>query len=188
YGRSKLGGEQEVRERCQSPFTILRPPAVFGPRDTEFLSTFRAVKRHLSPGFIGGVDTMSIVFVKDLAEAVATCLTHHAAVGRTYFVASPDVVTVCGLGDEIAKQLNVWTLPLWLPVGLLWPVCAINEVLCRLVNKPSMLNRQKYRELSAPGWVCDTTRLKAEVGFVAPTPLPVAIQQTIGWYREKEML
>jgi len=188
YGKSKLGAEREVLERCKVPFTILRPPAVYGPRDEGFLSMFQAVRRHVVPSFMGGVEAMSIVFVKDLAEVTADCVTHPAAVGRTYFVSSPDWVTARAFCEEIARQLNVWTLPLWLPVQALWPVCAASELVCKLTNKPSLLNRQKYNELRAPGWVCDATRLRDETGFVAATPLADGIRQTIAWYRENGTL
>jgi nucleoside-diphosphate-sugar epimerase len=185
YGKSKLGAEKEVLERCKVPFTILRPPAVYGPRDNGFLSMFQTVRKHFVPRFSGGVKELSMIFAKDLAEATVTCLNHSAAAGRTYFVASPEVVTVRGFCEEIAGQLGVWTIPLWLPVPALWPVCAMSEVVCRVMNKPSLLNRQKYSELRAPGWVCDAGRLRMEVGFTASTRLSEGIRQTIVWYREK---
>ena len=49
YGKSKLAWEQEGRERCRAQHVILRPPAVYGPRDAEVLRLFRAVKKHLLP-------------------------------------------------------------------------------------------------------------------------------------------
>jgi len=183
YGKSKLAAEREVVERCQVPFTILRPPSVYGPRDDAFLTLFRTVQRHFVPRFSGGIKALSLVFAKDLAEATVTCLTHPAAGGRTYFIASPEVVTVQGFCREIARQLNVWTLPLWLPVPALWPVCAVTELVCRMLNRPSLLNRQKYRELRLPAWVCDSTRLRNESGVVADTPLGEGIRQTSAWYR-----
>ncbi len=188
YGRSKLAAEKEILEHCRVPFTILRPPAVYGPRDEEFLTMFQTVRRHLVPRFIGGIEAMSMIFVKDLAEGAVVCLSHPAAAGRTYFVASPEIVTVPGFCQEIARQLNIWALPLWLPVPALWPICALTELACRIMDKPSLLNRQKYGELRARGWVCDATRLREEVGFVAATPLADGIRQTIAWYRENGRL
>ena len=92
YGKSKLAGELEVRNHCRAEYVILRPPAVYGPRDAEFLRLFKAVKRHLLPK-PGGAQALSLVFVQDLAEAVVTCLNHPAAAGKTYFVAAREVVT-----------------------------------------------------------------------------------------------
>jgi UDP-glucose 4-epimerase len=149
---------------------------------------FQTVRRHFVPRFSGGVEALSMVFAKDLAEGTVTCLTHPAAEGRTYFVASPEVVTVHGFCGEIARQLNVWTLPLWLPVPALWPICVMTELVCRMMDKPSLLNRQKYGELRARGWVCEATRLRNEIGFVASTPQSDGIRQTIAWYREKGWL
>jgi len=177
-----------VLKHCQVPFTILRPPAVYGLRDEAFLPLFKTVRRHLLLKFSGGAKAFSVVFVKDLAEGVLACLTHRAAVGRTYFIASPEIPTDQGFNREIARQLKVWTLPLWLPVPALWPICALVERSCRLMNKPSFLNRQKYRDLRAPGWVCDASRLRAETGFVAGTSLADGIGETIAWYRENKWL
>ncbi len=188
YGRSKLAAEQEVVERCKVAFTILRPPAVYGPRDEGFLSMFQAVRKHFVPRFTGGVKEMSIVFAPDLAEAAVNCLTHPAAAGRTYYVASPEAVSAGGFCEEIARQLNVRTFSLGLPVPVLWPVCALSELFCRLTGKPSLLNRQKYRELRAPGWVCDASRLRNEVGFVASTSLAEGIRQTVAWYRQNRLI
>jgi len=184
YGRSKLAAEHEVQANCKVPFTILRPPSVYGPRDYAFTKLFRTVRRHVVPLPGGGRQTLSMVFAKDLAEATVTCLTHPAAVGRTYFVASPEIVTVRQLAEEIARRLEVWTIPLWLPTPLLWPVCAVSEAVCSLIGKPSLLNRQKYAELSAPGWVCEATRLRKETGFEAFTPFTEGIKQTAAWFQE----
>jgi nucleoside-diphosphate-sugar epimerase len=184
YGKSKLAAEQEVLKRCLVPFTILRPPSVYGPRDEAFRPLFRTVRRHFAPRFRGGLEALSLVFAPDLAEATVTCLTHPAAEGRTYFVASPAAVTVGGFCREIARQLGVRTLPLWLPVPALWPICAMTELIGRALGRPSLLNRQKYRDLRAPGWVCDATRLRRETGFVAATPLAEGVRRTVAWYRE----
>ena len=49
YGKSKLAGEEEVKNHCRVEHVILRPPAVYGPRDVEILCLFQAVHRHLLP-------------------------------------------------------------------------------------------------------------------------------------------
>ena len=46
YGQSKLCAEQAVlASRDRLPVIVLRPSAIYGPYDTDFLSLFRAVKR-----------------------------------------------------------------------------------------------------------------------------------------------
>lgn len=187
YGKSKLAGELEVRNHCRARYTILRPPAVYGPRDAEFLRLFRAVKRHLLPR-PGGTQALSMVFVRDLAEAVANCLTQPVAGGKTYFVAAREVVTVRSMAEEIAAQMNTWTLPLPLPTALLWPICLVQELASRLTGQPNVLSLQKFAELRAPGWVCDPTRLECETGYACPTALKQGLAETLSWYQEHNWL
>ena len=187
YGKSKLAGELEVKDHCRVEHVILRPPAVYGPRDAEFLRLFKAVKNHVLPK-PSGAQALSLVFVKDLAEAVVTCLSHPAAAGKTYFVASREIVTARDMADEIAAQINVWTVPLPLPTALLWPVCLVQEALSRLTGKPSVLSLQKFAELRAPGWVCDPTRLERETGCVCATTLKTGVAEALAWYQQQHWL
>ena len=184
YGRSKLAGERELHDACKTEYVILRPPAVYGPRDEAFLPLFKAVQAHILPRFGGGRQTLSLVFAEDLAEAVATCLTHPAAAGKTFYVASGEVTTAHAMAREIAGQMKIRTLLLSLPTVALWPLCCLQETLSWLTRRPNVLSRQKYAELRAPGWVCDPTRLRQEAGFVGGTTLKNGIAKTLAWYRQ----
>jgi len=184
YGKSKLAGELEVRENCRTDFVVLRPPVVYGPRDEQLLSLFKAVKLQLLPTFRGGTQALSLVFVKDLAEAAVASLTHPAAGRRTFFVASPKIVTARQLAEQIAAQMNLRTWPLPLPSAILWSVCAIQELLSRLTGKASVVNLDKYVELRSPAWVCDPSRLRRELGFECSMNLRKGIAETLTWYRQ----
>jgi nucleoside-diphosphate-sugar epimerase len=183
YGGSKLAGEKEVRDACRSDFVILRPPAVYGPRDRAFLPLFKAVRNHIVPRIGGGRMALSLVFVKDLADAVAACLSAPAAAGKTFYVASPEVTSPGALAGEIASQMKAWTLALPLPTAALWPICVLQEYVSRLTGRPSVLSRQRYAEFSAAGWVCDPARLRQEVGFACATGLKTGVAETLAWYR-----
>ena len=187
YGKSKLAGEQEVRVHCRTEHVILRPSAVYGPRDAEFLRLFQAAKWHLLAR-LGGGQTLSLVFVRDLAEAVATCLDHPAAASKTYFVAAREVVTARRMAEEVAAQMKVWTLPLPVPLALLWLMCLAQEIKSRLTGNPNVLSLQKFAELRAPGWVCDPTLLERETGYACPTTLKTGVAETLSWYRQQHWL
>jgi nucleoside-diphosphate-sugar epimerase len=188
YGKSKLAGENEVRETCQTEFVILRPSAVYGPRDADFLKLFKAVKARVLPSFGGGRQALSLVFAKDLAQAAVECLTHPRAAGKILNVASPEIITARELSLEIARQMQNSTIPLPLPLSFLWPICLAQELISRITGQPGILSRQKYRELRAPGWVCDTARIREEIGFVASTSLEYGIRNTLQWYRQQRWL
>ena len=187
YGKSKWAAEEEVRQRCGVPFTILRPPAVYGPRDTGFLSMFKAIERHVLPRPRKS-QALSLVYVEDLAKAVALCLLNPVAAGKTYFVASPETVTTRKMAEEIAVQMNRWTVPLPMPGPLLWMVCLLQQLMSQLTGRASLLNLQKYAELCAPGWVCSPLKLQKETGFVCGTQFSQGIRQTLDWYQQEHWL
>lgn len=182
YGRSKLMAEREVTENCACDWTILRPPAVYGPRDGEFLRLFKAVQSHLLPRFGGGRQQLTLVYVEDLADIVVAALTHPQAGRETFFAGSPEVVTAGELAQCVATESGCWTLPLPLPNAVLWLACQAAEHVARFTRKASVLNAQKYAELKAPGWVCDVTKLQARLGTVCPTTLREGVAKTRAWY------
>lgn len=188
YGRSKLAGEREVTERCQTDYVILRPPGVYGPRDAEFLRLFKAVKSHIVPSLGGGRQWLSLVFAKDLADAAVAALTHERAGRKIFYVAAGEIVTARHLAEEIAAQMKTWTVPLPLPIAFLWLVCAGQEMASRLTGRANVLNRQKYPELRARAWVCDPSNLERELGFKCATKLQQGVSATLAWYREKGWL
>jgi nucleoside-diphosphate-sugar epimerase len=183
YGKSKLAAEGEVRNHCKVPFTVLRPPAVYGPRDTAFLPMYRSIKNHLLPK-PGKYQPLSLVFAKDLAGAAVACLEKQIAENRTYFVASRQVVSAANIAQEIFHQMKTWTIPCPLPPAILWVVCLAQELFSRLSGRPTLLNLQKFAELRAPGWVCDPSLLEQEIGVKCATELKPGIAETLSWYRQ----
>lgn len=188
YGRSKLAAEREVREGCRCEWVILRPPAVYGPRDAEFLRLFKAVKAHVLPRFGGGQQPLSLVYVEDLAAAVLAALSHPNSAREVFFVGSPEIVTTAELAQRIATESGGWTLPLPLPAFVLWLACQWAELVSRLTRKANVLSAQKYAELKAPGWVCEVSKLTDELGFKCRTPVHEGVVKSRDWYRAQGWL
>ncbi len=187
YGRSKLVAELEVRKLNGTEHVILRPPAVYGPRDREFLGLFKAVRWRLLPA-TGGNQALSLVFVRDLAKCLVACLEQPGIAGKTYFVAAPEVVTAQQLGEEIATQMSVRPVLLPLPPALIWSLCLAREIGGFVTGKPGVLSLQKFPELQAPGWVCSATLFARETGCACETPLKEGVAETLEWYRRNEWL
>jgi nucleoside-diphosphate-sugar epimerase len=187
YGKSKLAAELVVREHSQVPFTIVRPPAVYGPRDTGFFSMFKAVKNHLMPR-PDKAQALSLVYARDLAEAVVACLLNPVTIGKTYFVSSPEIVTSRSVAEEIGAQMNRWTIPCPIPAIVLLGICLLQQLVSQITRKASLLNLQKYAELRAPGWVCSPLKLKQETGLSCETDLKQGIAQTLDWYTRERWL
>ena len=94
YGRSKLQAEQAVaRYRDQFPVTIVRPSAVYGPRDRDFLAAFKQASRRIAFHAVPRANRFSLVYVTDLVDALVRAAERPVAAGRTYFVAAPEPVS-----------------------------------------------------------------------------------------------
>ena len=119
---------------------------------------------------------------------MVACLTNPVTAGKTYFVASPEIVTGRSMAEEIAAQMNRWTIPCPLPTMVLWAVCLLQQALSQLTRRASLLNLQKFAELRAPGWVCSPLKLQQETGLRCGTSLKEGIGQTLDWYTREHWL
>lgn len=185
YARSKRDAETVVQRMDRVPWTILRPAAIYGPRDVDFLPLFRSVKRGFAPLPRGGRQPLSVVYGPDVAEAVRCCLDNEQAVGKVYHVAAATPTDTAGLAHAIATAMNRRTHTLSIPGAVLYLACMLQGLISQLQGKPHILNRHKWPELSAPGWVCATDRLRDDVGFEAATSLETGIMRTLEWYSQR---
>jgi nucleoside-diphosphate-sugar epimerase len=188
YGRSKLAGEEVVQKKSEVPWTILRPAAVYGPKDRDFLTVFRLVRRGLAilPGH--GRQWLSLVYVADVGEAVRQCVGRTEAAGKIYHVAAEPPFTGSGLVETMGTATGKRVHAVAVPGPLVYVTCVAQEWASRLRRRPHSLSRQKFPEIQAPGWVCATDRIRDDIGFVAGTPLDVGVARTVAWYREEGWL
>lgn len=185
YGRSKLLGESEIRRNCRVPWTILRPAVVYGPRDTDFLAVFQKVRQRVMPLLSGAKRPLNMVYGPDVAAAVLWCLRDDRGVGGIYHVAAEPPCTDEEFMQEIAAAMQSRSVRLPIPRSGLYLACVIKEILSRATGRPNILSRQKLAELLAPGWVCNTDRIRDELGFTASTSLREGVMQTLEWYRRE---
>jgi len=180
YGRSKLLAEEAVRH-SELPFTIVRPPVIYGPRDRDLLGFFRVVQRGWLP--LWGREAVSLCFVEDLVEGLLRVALHPEAVGQTLFMADPQPHTVEEIGHMAASLLGVHLRRLPLPKAFLLGAGVVGELANRL-GYDTPLNFQKAREATAGAWVCDAGRAERLLGLRARVNLRRGLELTLGWYRE----
>lgn len=188
YGKSKLLAEQYVRRHSRAPHTILRPAAVYGPRDRDFRGAFLAVRRGFMPLPKGGTQPLSLIYVTDLAEAIVRAIGCSRCQGKTYHLAHPVPSTQRGFLSEVAEAMGVEAASLPVPVIALYPVCLMRDLWARVTSRPSIMNLAKIPELAARGWVCATDRAAEDLGFVAGTSLAEGIRLTLAWYEDNGWL
>ncbi len=182
YGRSKLAGEEAVR-RSGLPFTVLRPAAVYGPTDGQFLRLFRLARRGLVPLLGAGRQELSLVHVRDLAEAALAAAESPRCDQRTYHVAHPEIVTQRELVEAVGRALGRRVRPLGVPPPVVRAALAVSGAWGRLRGRPTLLSSDKAPELLAPAWTCRPFGLERDAGWTAAVSLREGLAETADWYR-----
>jgi nucleoside-diphosphate-sugar epimerase len=183
YGRSKLEGERIARALAPDA-VIVRPPVVYGPRDTGLFQIFKSIAHGLVLEIAGGDHWFSGIFVDDLVDGLLAAARSVPAAGRAYFLAHPKPFSWSELNALAARIMGRRPRVLRIPVPLARAVGWCAEMWSQVTRNPGIISREKVAEACSPGWVCDTRRAAAELGFCASTPLDIGLARTLAWYKE----
>src|SRR5258707_5262389 len=179
YGQSKLEAEEAVsRYAGQLSVTILRPGAVYGPRDVDFLKAFKEARRRIAFHAPPRDPTLSVSYLRQLVHAVLLAGDHPAASGRTYFVAAGDVVTWNHIYRGVAKLAGTVPLEIQLPRAAMWVAGRAGNLLSLVSGRHFLLNANKIALSRPRWWLCDATRAKRELGWSATTTLADGLEET----------
>lgn len=182
YAASKRLGEKVLVEKSDRlSWTIYRPCAVYGPGDRELLPVFEWMAKGIAPILGSGHARFSLLYVKDLAEAIVqwldgSCMsdTFELHDGHPGGYSWHDVINTF-------KHLRTKSvISVKMPMVLVRLVSALNLFASRIFGYAPMLTPGKVRELSHSDWVCDNTALSRAIGWTPRVLLPEGLQKTLG--------
>ena len=183
YGKSKLEAERGVRALIPDA-TIVRPPVVYGPRDTGVYAIWKAVSQGVMLQIAGGERWFSMIYVDDLVDGLLAAARTPQAAGGVYFLSHPKPLNWNSLGEEAARLMRRRLRVLRVPVPVAYTVGWFAEIWSYITRKPGIISREKVTEATCPRWVCDPSRAAAELGFHARTALAEGLPKTLAWYKE----
>ena len=85
------------------------------------------------------------------------------------------------LGEKKARTIMI-------PEILGRVLAEFSELRIRAFRNKAIFNRDKFNEMKYPAWVCSAAKIEAMLHFQPRFPLPAALKETIGWYREQGLL
>lgn len=177
YARSKYEGEQLLQGKPLLPWTILRPPAVYGPGDREMLPVLKMIRKGLL-AHAGPCDQrLSLLHVDDLANAMVNWLSvTERCLHKTYAI---DDGTVGGYSWEAigAAVSDGKLLRLAVPRLFLDITARTNLLLASLLGYQPMLTPGKVRELVQPDWLSDNSEFTDATGWKPHLDLKAGVQQ-----------
>lgn len=184
YGHSKLAGEQFCLQALPDIDVImLRAPAVYGPRDRDLFHCFQLAARGILPIPQGPERLLQFIHVSDLVEALLRAAVvpnatgiYHVAESRSY--AWSEIAQ--WLARAVGRQVRAVRIPPW----CVHTAAAVSELGAAAIGRATIFNREKAREMLAPGWLCETEAAKRDLGFEGQISLPMGLTGTAAWYRE----
>lgn len=186
YGKSKLLAEERLRG-LTLPLIILRPTAVYGPREKDIFILFKTINKGLEP-YIGRVQQqLSFIYVKDLAQLTVQALFAEGTSG-TYNVSDGKGYDRYELAALTKRFLGKKVLKFHIPMGFVRVMANTLEATYKFSSKTPALNREKLIELTARNWVCDIGKVRRELGFEPAFDLERGMKETIAWYKLEQWL
>jgi UDP-glucose 4-epimerase len=186
YGKSKLTAELLLKTISNFNYTILRPTAVYGPRDKDIFIFLKQVAKGIEP-YIGNIQQkLSFVYAGDLAVAAIKAL--HAGDEKTYIIADGNYYDRHELGNLTKSILKVKTLKFHIPVNFVKMIAFIAEKVGSLSNKAPVINLEKLNELKAVNWSCTIEQAKIDLGFIPQFDLKAGLSASFNWYKVNKWL
>lgn len=189
YGRSKLEAERIVESFSDRiATTIIRPCAVLGPHDRDFLALYRLAQRGflLYPGT--AQHWLSVLHVDDVVQGLLTAARREQAICRSFFLSSSEPVQWRTLGAHIAAAVGRRARHIDVYPPLVRTASVAGEWLGRLTHTATLANRSKAALTRHRFWVCSAARARMELGFTESHSLPDAVRDTYYWYRQSGWL
>lgn len=189
YGESKKEMEEMI-ERVACPddsITIMRPPAVFGPREEQIYSFFKIASRGFCP-IVGGQETrISLVHVNDVVQGLLLASADTEKGVKKYFVSSENVYTWREIKEATSKALGKKLITIPVPPKMVGYVGAVMESVGSVFGQYPIMNRDKAKEMTLE-WTCSVDKIKNELGYKQILTLDEGITDTIKWYKKHNWL
>lgn len=170
YGISKWEAEQalhRVAKETGLEVVIVRPPLIYGADvKGNFAQMISVVRRGVPLPFASVNNKRSLIYVKNLVDALILCATHPAASGNTYLVSDGEDVSTSDLLRKLALSMGRR------PRLFLFPVFLLN-LAAKVLGKSDQVGRL------LGSLQVDSSKIRRELGWVAPFSLSDGLKATV---------
>lgn len=183
YGWSKAEAERLV-ETSALDWTIVRPPAVYGPGDLEMRDMFRMAKRGLA--LLPPPGKLSVIEVGDLARLLLALAANDT--GRI-IVEADDGVVGGWTHDQFARAIGAAVGQRVLPLALPRALLSLAAKADRLVRgEHAKLTPDRVGYMCHPDWTIDPALRPSSALWEPRVATPQGLAATAAWYRARALL
>lgn len=184
YGRSKLEAEHLLQNQAHPfPYSIIRPAAVYGPRDVDFLSLFKQLQTGAGI-YPGNRDSyVSLIHVDDLVGGIINAAHTRAAENQTYYLTHETAVSWQEIYRCLSDLLDKRIFELNVPFPIIALAGKIGDIIARVTGKVTVLNSKKIALARPRYWTCTAEKARTEINFQPAINMGQGFKETIAWYQ-----
>lgn len=189
YGESKKRMEEMIKRIAAEPetsgtsITVIRPPAVYGPREQDILTIFKMAAKGLCP-IIGNDSStpISMVHVRDLVLGMDLAAKHLHEGLQTYYISGDPPITWEQFRQSAERALGKKVKALRIKPDWVQKIAAGLETVAGVFGAYPVLNREKAKEMVLE-WTCSIEKARTELNFHPKISLDEGVYETIQWYK-----
>lgn len=190
YGRSKREAEiAAALYKDRLPIAIVRPPAIYGPRDDQIFEFFKMICKGVAAiPAIPGPSALNLAYVGDVVTGLVLAGTHPQAVGETFFIGAAENQDWSKLTQVIAGALGKKPWVLKLPPRLFISAGHVADVFEKILNRSLTFNLAQAQNFIQSNWGLYIGKARKVLGYEPSHSLTQGARETALWYREEEWL
>jgi dihydroflavonol-4-reductase len=186
YQQTKAEGERVALEhhgRYGLEVAVVRPGAIYGPRETRLLKLFRAIARGRYAIVGSGRPFYHPVYIDDLVQGFLLALDRPEAAGQAFIVAGPRYASQSELAAVIARHTGGRVLPFHVPAWPLQLAGAVCEALCVPFGIDPPLHRRRV-DFWVKSRAFSIDKARRLLGYAPQFDLEQGVERTVASYRE----
>ncbi len=186
YGESKKRMEEMIHDvaRDNMSVTIIRPPAVYGPREDQIYTLFKMMKYGIAPIVGDGYHPeLSIVYVKDVIQGILKAGEQTETGVHTYFISGDEIANWNRIRDIVTNVLGRKNIAVKIRPGWVKKIAGAVETTASFFGTYPVINREKANEMILE-WTCSHEKAKNELHYRPEYSLEEGISRTLRWYKK----
>ena len=187
YGKSKREAELiALRYADRLPIAIVRPPAIYGPRDENIVHFFRMVRKGIVFLAGSGKGILNLAHVQDVVTGILLAAENPKAVGEIFFVGEDrnyDWMEAVDIFGRVVRRGRL--LRIHIPTPLVLGVGAVADVIGLVIGRPLPFGLAYARNFIQKNWAIDVSKAKKVLEFQSQYSLARGVRETLDWYERE---
>jgi nucleoside-diphosphate-sugar epimerase len=127
---------------------------------------------------------VSLIYVEDLVKGIIAAALAPKSRGEIYFLANPEPVVWRKFVLEVARVAGYRAVTLRVPIIAMRLAALAGDLVGKARKIPPLITSEKLEEMKQVAWVCSSEKAWRDLHWRAETPLAVASEKTLTWYRQ----